>query len=111
MTWNIIYKYGSEKPIEDFIKALNTNSISKVSRSITLLQNQGNLLRMPYSKKLTKNIFELRTKGIETIRILYAFGPEKTIFLLNIFKKKTQKTPTREIKLAENRLKRYLTQL
>ena len=111
MGWKIIYEFGPEKPVEDFIKSLSTDSVSKVSRLITLLQNHGNLLRMPYSKKLTNNIFELRIKGSKTIRILYAFGPEKTIYLLHGFKKKTQKTPVREIRLAEKRLRRYLTNI
>ncbi len=110
MGWKIVYEFSNkEKPVEDFIKSLDMKSISRVARTIDLLKDQGNLLRMPHSKKITKNIFELRIKGIESIRMLYAFGAKEVIYLLHGFKKKTQKIPLREIKLAENRIKRYLT--
>lgn len=109
MAWKVIYEYGNDKSIEDFIRSLSKQSIAKITQTIGLLENNGNLLRMPHSKKLAKNIFELRIRGIENIRILYAFGHGKTIYLLHGFKKKTQKTPTREIRLAEERLKKYLT--
>jgi phage-related protein len=110
MAWQIIYEcFGSGKPVEDFIKSLSTKSIGRVIQTIDLLEAHGNLLRMPHSKKLTKNIFELRIKNVENVRILYAFKPNKTICLLHGFKKKTQKTPIREIKLAEERLKKHLT--
>lgn len=107
MPWNIVYRYlKEEKPVEEFIKSLSRITISKVTRMINLLENNGNLLRMPYSKKLTKEIFELRIRGIEEVRILYSFGRGQTIYLLHGFKKKTQKTPIKEIRLAEARLKR-----
>ena len=62
------------------------------------------LLGMPYSKKLTKEINELRIRGREEIRILYTFS-KSNIYLLHAFKKKTQKTSKKEIKTAEARKK------
>ena len=107
MPWNLIYRYSKEdKHVEEFIKSLNSNTISKVTRVINLLENYGNLLRMPYSKKITKDIFELRIRGTEEIRILYSFGKTQTIYLLHGFKKKTEKTPVKEIRHAQSRLKR-----
>lgn len=112
MLWRIVYEYSEkDKPVEDFIKSLDGGSISKVTQTIDLLQIHGNLLRMPHSKKLTRDIFELRISGIENIRLLYAFGHDRTIYLLHGFKKKTQKTPPRDIKLAKRRLKKYLTNI
>jgi len=109
MTWKLIYRYSKEeRQVEDFIKSLENKTGPKVGRLISLLQIHGNLLRMPYSKKIAKSIFELRIRGTDEIRIFYAFGKGKVIYLLNGFKKKSQKTPTREIKLAEKRLKKAL---
>lgn len=111
MSWKIIYEFGPEKPVKDFVKSLNKKSISRITRALSILQEYGNFIRMPYSKKLTKDVYELRIKGVESIRILYAFGPAEKIYLLHGFKKKTQKVPPKEIKLAETRLKRYLTSI
>jgi len=62
---------------------------------------------MPHAKKLTGKIYELRIRGKEEVRIIYAFVKNR-IYLLHAFKKKTQKTPIREIKIALRRLS-YLT--
>jgi len=57
---------------------------------------------MLYSRKLTKNLSELRTKGKNPIRIIYTIIENK-YFLLHAFQKKTNKTPLQEIKTAEAR--------
>jgi len=71
---------------------------------IDLLETHGNLLRMPYSRKVTKKIFELSIRGTEEVRILYTFGKKGKIYLLHGFKKKKEKTPKSEIILAQARL-------
>ena len=110
MTWKVIAYESArkEKLVKDFIKSLENETRSKVGRLISLLQIHGNLLRMPYSKKITKDIFELRIRGVDEIRIFYAFGKGKVIYLLHGFKKKSQKTSIREIIIAEKRLKEAL---
>jgi phage-related protein len=64
----------------------------------------GNALGMPHSKRLAPNLYELRIRGKEEIRILYIFS-KQTIFLIHAFKKKTQKTPQKEILIAQQRMK------
>ncbi len=57
-----------------------------------------------YLKKIENNLWELRPGSI---RILFGLvGTEAVI--VNIFKKKTQKTPVREIETARRRLKEYI---
>lgn len=58
---------------------------------------------MPHCKKLTSDIFELRIRGKEEVRILYSTR-KGDIYLLHAFKKKSQKTPAKEIKIAEQRM-------
>jgi phage-related protein len=104
MVWNIYFfqtKRG-EKVVKEFIKTLEGTTIGKISQYLDLLKAHGPFLGMPYSKKLTKEISELRIRGREEIRILYTFS-NKNIYLLHAFKKKTQKTPKKEIKTAEER--------
>jgi len=106
MVWQILLYESTrkERPVEKFIESLEKGVSVKVARVLDLLEVYGNLLRMPYSKKLTDKIYELRIRGTEEIRILYSFGKKGKIYLLHGFKKKTQKTPKRETKLAKERL-------
>lgn len=105
MAW-VIQVYESqrgEKPVEEFIRSLEPKTISKVSHRIDLLEKYGSLLGMPHSRKLTANLYELRIRGKQEVRIIYGFI-NRNIYLLHIFKKQTQKTPTKEIATA---LKRF----
>ena len=106
MAWNIYFFQTSrgEEVVKEYIKELQGKTIAKVSQNIDLLKIHGPLLGMPYSKMLVKEIYELRIRGKEEIRILYTFL-KSNIYLLHAFKKQTQKTPKKEIKIAENRKK------
>lgn len=105
MTWNVIVfeSERGEKLVEEFIKSLSPSTISKVVHGIDLLEKFGPYVGMPHSKRITKQIYELRIRGKEEVRILYAFL-KSTIYLLHGFKKKRQKTPRREIETAQKRL-------
>lgn len=89
--------------IDKFIFRLDSQTQARVLRYIELLEKYGNRLAMPYSKSLKNGLFEMRIQGIKNIRIIYFFH-QNTIYLLNIFTKKTNKIPKKEINLA---LKRY----
>lgn len=106
MSWNILFFETSrrERPVQEFIKSLNSTSKAKVARSIDLLEDIGPFLCMPHCKKITDDVFELRIRGSEEVRILYVIK-QKNIYLLHAFKKKSQKIPAREIHLAEFRAK------
>lgn len=106
MTWKIILfelKRG-EKPVEEFINSLNDTTTAKIAHTLDLLQKYGYRMGMPHSKKIDRDLFELRIKGSEEVRIFYAFKNNR-IVLIHGFKKKTQKTPAREIDMALKRLK------
>lgn len=89
---------------DDFIMSLERPTGTKVGRMIDLLEQSGSLLGMPYSKSLGNNLFELRARGQQEVRIFYIFYDNKAI-LLHGFVKKTQKTPLREIETAQAKLK------
>ena len=61
------------------------------------------------SLETTDGIYEIRViTTFKSIRILGFFDQGNLVVLLNCFVKKTQKTPRREIKLAERLKKEYL---
>jgi phage-related protein len=65
-----------------------------------------------YLKKLvnTDDIWEVRIDvGKNTFRLLGFFFENDLIILTNSFQKKSQKTPKKEIELAEKRKKEYLS--
>ena len=97
-------KENGECPVEEFITSLDMKMQAKMIGLLELLEEKGNQLREPYSKSIDDGIFELRCKvGNNITRILYFFYYEGKITLTNGFLKKTQKTPTEEIKLANER--------
>ena len=85
--------------IKKFILSLEKSSVAKVFRTIDLLEEFNYQLGLPHSKKIDKNLFELRIYGSQKIRVFYTFY-KNNIFILHIFVKKTTKIPTRELKVA-----------
>ncbi len=92
-----------EKPVEEFIKSCEPQTISKISHHIDLLEKYGPFLGMPHSKRLNSDLYELRIRGKQEIRITYIFK-NKNIYLLHAFKKQTQKTPRKEIDISLKRI-------
>lgn len=92
-----------EKPVEEFIYSQSSQAIAKITRNINLLEKYGPYLEMPHSRKLSGQLYELRIRGKQEIRILYSFVG-KTAYLLHGFKKQTQQIPQKEIGIAQNRL-------
>ena len=88
-----------EKNVERFIKSLQKSSQGKVLRLKKLMIEYGADLGMPHSKILSRKLFELRIRGIQEIRIFYTSMGNR-IILFHGFIKKTNRTPKRELDLA-----------
>lgn len=104
MNWEILFfETGrGEKVVKEFIKTLDNSTVSKISNEIDLLETHGPFLGMPHTKKITQDLYELRIRGRQEVRIIYGFV-KKNIYLLHVFLKKTEKTPPNEIKTSEQR--------
>ena len=91
-TYEIVFyeKQDGTEPVKDFIMNLLPKMQAKTIRILDILQEFGPDLRMPYSKMLRDGIYE--------IRIIQGN---------NCFIKKTQKTPGREIEIAQKYRKDY----
>jgi phage-related protein len=66
----------------------------------------GPNLGEPHTKAFGHGLFELRLKGAEGIaRVFFCTIVGKRVVMLHSFIKKTNKTPARELAVAESRLK------
>ncbi|MBU1031554.1 type II toxin-antitoxin system RelE/ParE family toxin [Patescibacteria group bacterium] len=98
-----------EKLVEDFFDSLDKKANLKIIHALELLKAFGLEGGYPHIKKLTgTNLWEYRILGSDSIRILYVSMTGRTFLILHGFKKKKQKTPAKEIKIAQERLQEYL---
>ncbi|MBI5408794.1 MAG: type II toxin-antitoxin system RelE/ParE family toxin [Nitrospirae bacterium] len=82
---------------------------AKIVKLIDLLSEYGVLLKEPYTKQIRGKIRELRIKDSQgAVRILYFTFTGKRYILLHGFIKKTDKTPEREIEIAEKRMNDFI---
>ena len=116
MAYNIIFyeRENGESEIWDFLEGLRKRAArSKDARIqykqailyIELLQNNGTRLPDNITKHMDEDIWELRPGNN---RIFYFYCDEENFVLLHSFRKKTQKTPRREIEKAKTERNDYL---
>ena len=105
MSWkvNFFQTARGDYPAKDFIEQQDEATYAKVLHSIRLLINNGPYLKPPYVKKLQNQLYELRISGKIAVRIFYTMRNNE-YYLLHALKKKSQKTPAKEIKTAIDRL-------
>jgi phage-related protein len=105
------YKSSSGKsPIKDFLDSLSGKQAQKITWVLEIIE-ESRIVPKQYFKKLvnTDDIWEVRVISSSNIfRLLGFFDGNNLVILTNGFVKKTQKTPNKEIKLAEKRKKDYL---
>ena len=108
-TWkvNFFQTARGDRPVEEFIKEQDEATYAKLLTAISLLRNGGPFLKPPFIKKLQNKLCELRVSGIVAIRIFYTMKNQE-YYLLHAFKKKTQKTPHQELKIAIDRMKEII---
>jgi phage-related protein len=67
------------------------------------LERDGQLF-MPHGRKLESNLFEVRVIEPEgRIRVFYVYEGVSQLFGVHAYKKATQKTPPRELRVARSR--------
>ena len=107
----VFYRMQSGRcPVEEFLDSLNSKQAQKVTWVLQLIEE---LDRVPvqYFKKLvsTDDIWEVRIQmGNNIFRILGFMDGDNLVVLNHAFPKKTQKTPSQEILIAEQRKQDYL---
>lgn len=100
----------------DFLETLRIKSetskdariqYKQITFYIELLQQNGTRLPENITKHLEENIWELRP-GFN--RVLYFYYDNNTFVLLHHFRKKTQKTPKKELEKAKSERNDYILQ-
>jgi len=99
-------------PVEDYLNSLSQKQVEKVFFVLDLIE-QFNIVPRKFFKKLeaTDDIWEARVQhGNNIFRFLGFFDGNDLVILNHAFTKKTQKTPKKEIKKAEQRKQEYFSQ-
>ncbi len=96
-------------PVEDFLDSLSGKVVQKITWVLEILENQGMLPSTYFKKLVNTEIWECRIQqGSNIYRIFCFFDKGSVIILTHGFIKKTQKTPSDEIKRAEDYRNDYL---
>ncbi len=89
--------------LRDYIYSFEKPTFSKFIRLSDLLEKYDKKLGMPYSKQIQSNLYELRIRGKQEVRIFYCFHQDKIVFVHAIIKK-SEKTPIQDIRTAIARI-------
>lgn len=98
----VILNYLATKELGRFLLEVR----AKFNDLFEILSKEGKL-EMPFAKKIGDELFEIRVKHRGQWRAIYAYVLKNQVIILSAFKKKTQKTPKKELTKALKRLKRY----
>jgi phage-related protein len=106
-------KADNKVPVLDFIVSLNPKQQAKIYREIELLRKFGNELHFPHVRKMEGEkynaLWELRIEfASDAFRIFYFMYYQNKSILLHGFQKKTEKTPSKELDIALNRMNDYI---
>ena len=93
-----------EEFLDDLLKRSESNKDARIqfkqaSQYIQFLEDYGTRLGENVTKHLDEDIWELRPGNN---RVLFFYFKDNTFVLLHHFRKKTQKTPPREIERAKS---------
>ena len=104
MPWTILFL---DERVEAEMEAQPADIRARFDRMRELIAQHGPAqLPANYTKHIAGTLWELRMKGKDGIaRAFYVTAAGQRVVVVRVFTKKTQKTPTREIKLAEKRAK------
>jgi phage-related protein len=97
-------------PVEEFLDSLSSKQAQKAAWVLQLIEEIDNAPSQYFKKMVnTDDLWEGRIQsGGNIFRILGFFSGNDLVVLNHGFQKKTQKTPRKAIKLAEERKKDYL---
>ncbi len=103
-----LYRIQLVPEMQEIVDQMMNNEEARFTRAVELLERNGTTLKEPHVKKVRGKIWELRYRWSKlNIRVFY-FSPERGLFvLLHMITKKTSKTPSKDIAVAEWRMRAY----
>lgn len=104
MKWSVEFLDNNVKSI---LYALPLDMRAHFERIVQLIEDHGLAgMREPYVKHLEGSLWEMRLRGRDGIaRAAYVTVKERRVVVVHVFKKKTQKTPRRDIEMALKKAK------
>jgi len=110
---NIVFyrRESGASSIEEFLDSLSSKQAQRVAWVLRLIEEIDSVPAQ-YFKKMpgTEDLWEVRIQsGSDTIRLLGFLIGSRSLVLTNGFAKKTMKVPRKEIALAEQRRRDYLS--
>jgi phage-related protein len=107
--WRIAFYEDARgrNPVREYLDGLPAQEQAEAEEAFSLLREFGILLGMPHARPVTGHspLWELRPGAN---RIFYCAHTGRQFIMLHAFRKQSQKTPEREIRLAEKRLAQFL---
>jgi phage-related protein len=100
---------GGASPVEKFIRRLDRAAKCKVLAAMKHIEEDDVIAPHLFSKMVsTDDLWEIRVRQSgEIYRLLCFFDGRTVVVVASGFKKKTQKTPSQEIRTAESRKRDY----
>jgi phage-related protein len=99
-----LYFYSDR--LEAELQALSPGFLARFLRYAERMEVVGPDLGMPHTRAMGDGLFELRLKAVEGIaRVFYCTVVDRKIVFLHQFVKKSNKTPTRELRVARTRMR------
>lgn len=102
MKKKLLFDNRAEKELRKFSQKVQV----EFEAYFIILKQEGRL-SFPESKKIDRNLYELRIKYKGEYRGFYGYIGRNYIIILHFFVKKSKKTPLRNLKTAKRRLKQY----
>ena len=104
MRWRVEFL---DDAVEAELEAMPVDIQASFLRISRLIESEGlHKVREPYVKHLEGPVWEMRMKGRDGIaRAAYVTATGQRVVVVHVFRKKTQKTPRREIETALRRAK------
>ena len=103
MTWRVTF---FSRRVEDDILSLPAGLVARFVRYAEKMETFGPDLGMPHTRAMGGGLFELRLKAAEGIaRVFYCTVVDRRIVFLHQFVKKTEKTPRKELQVAQQRMR------
>lgn len=96
-------------PVQEFLVGLDSKTQARFGWSIEQLRLRNVMAKEPLVRHIDGKMWELREESNTNIyRIMYFIFSGQHIVLLHGFQKNTQKTPRREIDVAQQRMEKFI---
>lgn len=103
MNWKVVF--FSDR-VEAEINSLPAGFVARFVRYAERMEIYGPNLGMPHTRPVGDGLFELRLKAAEGIaRVFFCTVVGRQVVVLHQYVKKSEKTPKRELKIAQDRMK------